>query len=358
MVTKRQPLQVVLFITAACNLHCKVCFYWQEIAAHSRKEELTLDELLLISKSMKRFPWLILSGGEPFVRHDIPEIVECFVTNNRVGYVTIPTNGWHTETIVRTLEHVCHRHPSVSFNVDLSILGMDSLHDEIVQLQGSFKRLTETYRSLKELRNRYPNLSMGAIVTICLYNQDSVGDILSNIVHTFSFNSLVLAKARGSTRLPDAAQVDPKLYRSACHRLEGLIKSGKVLGFPGIIGTVIQGKDVLLHRVIAEISEGRGYRMPCHAGRVSVVISEEGKVYPCELRKMELGDLRKAGMDFQSIWSGPRADEVRRAIHDSHCFCTHECNLTMNILVNPRLVMKAIKGACTITLSRCIRKTF
>ena len=38
---------------------------------------------------------LILTGGEPYLRHDLDKIVKIFYENTRVPIITIPSNGWY-----------------------------------------------------------------------------------------------------------------------------------------------------------------------------------------------------------------------------------------------------------------------
>jgi MoaA/NifB/PqqE/SkfB family radical SAM enzyme len=66
------------------------------------------------------------------------------------------------------------------------------------------------------------------------------------------------------------------------------------------------------------------WKMPCTAGRTSIVIDYNADVRVCELRK-PIGNLRKYDMDFEKFWiSSERKNEVRSVGVDK-CFCTHIC---------------------------------
>jgi len=79
----RNPVQVTLFVTSRCNLRCKMCFYWEPIE-NSSKGEISLNEIEKISKSMPNFTWLLIGGGEPFIRKDLPDIITHFYNNNDI----------------------------------------------------------------------------------------------------------------------------------------------------------------------------------------------------------------------------------------------------------------------------------
>ena len=93
------PVQVTFFVTNKCNCACKHCFALKELN-NPLRDDLTLDEIRQISFSMGNFIYLLIGGGEPFLRPDLPEIVRIFYENNNVLNVTIATNGSLTDTII------------------------------------------------------------------------------------------------------------------------------------------------------------------------------------------------------------------------------------------------------------------
>jgi hypothetical protein len=56
-------------VTNRCTLQCRHCFNWQTPAAGP---ELTLEEIERISAGLGPLAFLILAGGEPFLRKDVP----------------------------------------------------------------------------------------------------------------------------------------------------------------------------------------------------------------------------------------------------------------------------------------------
>ena len=82
-----------------------------------------------------------------------------------------------------------------------------------------------------------------------------------------------------------------------------------------------------------------------------------GDVYPCELLiDKSLGNLRDVNYDFKKLWFSPKADETRRFIRESKCFCTYECFLTINILFNPRMMPAVLKEWSSLKLRKAWRK--
>src|SRR5439155_414671 len=96
------PVYLVYFITDACNAKCKHCLLadgahpgWEEPSMTYRRQELSLEEIDKVTASMGKgsLMFLLPTGGEPFLRKDIGEIVKIFHKNTGVRNVGIPTNG-------------------------------------------------------------------------------------------------------------------------------------------------------------------------------------------------------------------------------------------------------------------------
>ena len=86
------PCSVLLEVTNRCNLHCAVCFADSD---HRKSEDISLEKIqwLLERAIAAAGPSnLQLSGGEPTLRNDLPEIVK---VARQVGYsfIQVNTNG-------------------------------------------------------------------------------------------------------------------------------------------------------------------------------------------------------------------------------------------------------------------------
>ena len=71
------PVYVQFYVTARCNLTCEQC---NIIYANSDVRECTLDEIKLIAENFAKMgvAIVLLTGGEPFARKDLSEIIYAF----------------------------------------------------------------------------------------------------------------------------------------------------------------------------------------------------------------------------------------------------------------------------------------
>jgi radical SAM protein with 4Fe4S-binding SPASM domain len=78
--------------------------------------------------------------------------------------------------------------------------------------------------------------------------------------------------------------------------------------------------------------------IPCYAGRLNLVLTESGDLYPCEGRwDRSFGNVREAGYDLRGMLRSERAERILDEIARGGCYCSHECNFLTNILYNPMM---------------------
>src|SRR5579883_2966924 len=89
-----------LFVTSRCNSLCRTCFYFDKL---NSRDDLTFDEIATIAATAPPFRKLWLSGGEPFLRERLAEIVALF-TKRGVRNVNLPTNGLLPDKIFAAMD--------------------------------------------------------------------------------------------------------------------------------------------------------------------------------------------------------------------------------------------------------------
>src|ERR1051325_2506026 len=89
-VRRRQFNSLFLFVTSRCNSLCRTCFYFDKL---NSKDPLTPKQMGGLPEPAPPFRKLWLSGGEPFLRDELAEIVAMFVRRNGVRNVNLPTHG-------------------------------------------------------------------------------------------------------------------------------------------------------------------------------------------------------------------------------------------------------------------------
>lgn len=332
------PHYLILFITDVCNAHCGHCLLgWVKPSTN----ELTVDEYEKISKSMGDLLFLLPTGGEPFLREDIAEIVHIFCRNNKVKNVGIPTNGSLTTKVIEQVRKMLDQNPGVDFAIDISIDALGREHDKLRSIPGLFDKCIWTFRELQKLEKEYPSFNANIATTLSSFNQDSVLQTYRTLRDDYDVNCVNNLLARRGARAAHAVDVDGDKYLEWVAELRKDTESDLNSGYRFYPGAdVVNAMKNIRQDIISRTVRTSEYQLPCYAANLSGVIYAGGDVYPCEILEESLGNLRDVDYDFKKIWFSERTEKVRRDIRDGKCFCTFENFLTNSVLFTPSMLPK------------------
>jgi len=336
---KRRPIQLTCFLTRRCNAACPYCFYLADTARRqAAASELSLAELTSVADSLGTLLWLAFSGGEIFLRRDLTEIAVAFYERNRPAIILLPTNGLDTKTILTKTEEIIQSCPRSTIVVKLSLDGPAAVHDQIRGQEGGFAKTMQTCEALGELLGRYDNFELGINSVFCADNQSHLPAFTDAINRLPQVRTHTVSLIRGQTWDERLTEVDLGLYQEVIGRMETNLQKrlAAVYRFRG--GRLKAAQDILQRRLILRTARKQRRLLDCYAGRLNLVLAENGDLYPCESfgEEMRLGNVRDFNFDLEQIRRSPRARAIIRRIMANTCHCTHECYMITNILFNPR----------------------
>ncbi len=125
---QREFNSLFLFVTSRCNSLCRTCFYFDKL---NSLDNLTTAQIERISATAPPFRKLWLSGGEPFLRENLADIVAMFVSRNGVRNINLPTNGLLPDKIFRAVDRMLELCPGVAIDLNFSLDGLANTHDAI-----------------------------------------------------------------------------------------------------------------------------------------------------------------------------------------------------------------------------------
>lgn len=328
---KDTPAQLIFFVTNRCNARCRHCFYWKELN-RKREDELSLEEIKKISKSMGRLIWFFLSGGEPFVRKDLVQICQTFYQNNQPKSIIIPTNGTLVNKIIKDVAAIAGFCPRAKLVIQISIDEIGGKHDKIRGVPGNFAKIEELIPKLKRLQKRHPNLAIQANIVFCAYNQDRVIEIYDYIYEKFGIDNICLSLVRGNPREIGAGDVDLGKYWQAHQYLR---KTQRFAQYTPILSHLITKKEDMQIEVFLKSFKEKKAIIPCLVAKQTVILQPNGDLSLCEMRPEKFGNLREVDYDFAKLWQGQRKDKLRERVKG--CYCTQECVYTTNVFLNPKV---------------------
>lgn len=280
-----------IIVTYRCPMRCKMCDIW---ANPTKKEEEFKPELL---KKLPKMNAVNITGGEPFVRDDIEEIVKILKT--KTDRIVFSTSGYFSDKIIE----MAKKHPSVGYRI--SIEGLSCKNDELRGRQGGFDRGLKTLLELRRMGIK----DIGFGITVSNNNSPDMLDL-------YELNKNL--KMQFAT-----ASFHNSFY---FHKYDN-----KVTNIDEVCGNF----DELIQRLMKENSPKSWFRaffnlglinyikdgrrmLPCEAGTENFFIDPFGNVLPCNGMEENcwfetMGNLNEAAT-FDEIWNGEKASMVREKV--------------------------------------------
>lgn len=300
-------------VTWKCNSRCITCAIWKDKTAG--RNDLSVEEIDKFSRSkyFKKVEYITLSGGEPTLRDDLPEIISVLHKNIPSASFGISTNGLNPQREEEIFTKILHNNPGIRFGlVGLSLNGPPDIHDSTRGIEGNWEKTIETYERLKNL------VHCEFSFTFCKDNAEYFGWVqqFAKKRGTKAYICWTVMNSRFNINDEDLV-----FWKQGMDKiLENYIKNnypypetllGKIknaIFLPGGI-TFAYLYDNILQR----------NKMPCYAGSQIVHIDPEGNVYPCNFKLTEdriMGNLRKKS--FDEIWKNIEP-KILEEIADGKC---------------------------------------
>ena len=318
------PKMLMLYVTDNCNLRCKHCFYWKEV--DNPRNAHSIEEIEKLTKSLKeRLDLLTLTGGEPFIRKDLVDIVRLFVQNNKVKRIHIATNGLLPDLTVRKTNEMLallgsHTRLTMQFSID----GFEDAHDTVRGMKGAFQKTCETVKKLMEIHDKRLAVSVATVV-----HRDNFHEMKN--FKDFINHELGVPMKINVLRKPTSVRgVAPEFMEAFDIReddgyeppSEEQLRELALLLDDGTIASRIEKKKIE-HSITILYHKKKAVN--CLAGIRDATIFSNGDVSICE-PTTPFANLKEFDYNFDQLWHSPAAKERKEKIIGK-CFCLNSCNL-------------------------------
>lgn len=140
---KANITDVVLAITYRCNSRCRMCNIWQK---QDHDGEIKDSDLAGLPRNLTD---INLTGGEPFLRQDLFELVKEIIGRCPKAKLIISSNGFATDLIIGQLGKLLKICPQIGIAISLD--GIGETHDRIRGIEHGFKKAMATISAIKAL---------------------------------------------------------------------------------------------------------------------------------------------------------------------------------------------------------------
>lgn len=285
-----RKLNGTVIVTYRCNARCNMCNRYK--APSKPEEEISLETI----RKLPQMYFTNITGGEPFIRADLPDIVQ--ELNKISDRIVISTNGFFTDRIVA----LCKEFPNIGIRI--SIEGLEQTNNKIRGLDDGFNRGYTTLKKLVEMGMKDVGFGMtvqdaNAKDLVALYK---LSDELNLEFATASLhNSFYFFEAKNI--IHDRLMVGKQFE----NLVNELLKSNSPKKWfrayfnHGLINYIFVQKRLL----------------PCDMAFDTFFIDPYGDVMPCNGTKDKeiMGNLNEQSWD--ELWNSDQAEAVRRLVR--HC---------------------------------------
>lgn len=286
-------MEGILVATYRCNARCHMCNTWQYPTTPDQEMD---------PRYYERFPnleFLNITGGEPFLREDLEEIVR--IVKPKCKRICISTNGYFTERIVELAKKF-----NGEIGIRISIEGLPAANDELRGIPDGFDHGLRTLLQLKRMGMK----DIGFGITISDRNAKDVLELYELAKHLqVEFATAVVHNGYYFHKFDNVVTKQEEITESVSELIRELFKSKRPKNWyrayfnHGIINYVHGGKRLF----------------PCHMGEDIFLCEPWGDIKPCNVLDEVMGNIKEA--DFETIWNSEKANEVRKKARN----CGREC---------------------------------
>lgn len=355
LIKPMSPITLTFSVTNVCQSRCKTCNIWKIYPERHRnpKDELNLEEIKSIFRTMGRVYFLNLSGGEPFLRKDLPDIVDAALEELRPRIIHSPTNAIASERVVEgtreILERVRKKGLRTPVTVKPSLDGIGELHDEIRGVPGNWEKLMSTIEGLKGLEKEYDNFHLEIGTVVSNFNKDKLDEI-EDFVHSMgvqSYRNEIAEQREEFLNLGDPITPTGEEYAELMQGFAEKVRRNMRTKRP--LTRVTESLRLVYYELAARIVMENRQVIPCYAGISNVHLTPYGDLWPCCVLgyAKPMGNVRDYGYDFWRVWHSQQARKVRRSIKNRECACPLANQAYSNIICHTPSLMKALKNILT-----------
>ena len=285
-----KKLNGTVIVTYRCNARCTMCNRYK--APSKPEEEISLETI----RKLPPMYFTNITGGEPFIRTDLKDIVRELKTKS--DRIVISTNGFFTDRIL----DLCREFPDVGIRI--SIEGLEQTNNEIRGLQDGYNRGYNTLKKLREMGMKDVGFGMTVqdknapdLVPLYKISEEMGMEFATASLH----NSFYFVEAK------NIIHDRPMVAKNFENLINELLASRSPKKWFRAYFNYIYGQKRLL---------------PCDMSFDTFFIDPYGDVMPCNGTKDKevMGNLNTQSWD--ELWHSAQADAVRRKVRqcDRNCW--------------------------------------
>ncbi len=260
---------LVIAVTYQCNSRCRMCNIWRKNLISDLKAD-------VYNKIPSDLSNINITGGEPFLRSDLEEVLTVISKTSPKAAIIISSNGFATDLIIERAKRIRKIIPS--FGIAISLDGIGGKHDEIRGIPGGFDKVMTTIKGLQKIGLKNLRIAF----TLGDYNIDELPKVY-NLSRELNIEMTLAAVHSGDNYFDAENRIEKK--QEMAKALDWLIKRELKSFSPkrwlrayfafGLREFILTGKRIL----------------PDYSGKYNLFVDPYGDIYPCDISNKKMGNL-------------------------------------------------------------------
>jgi MoaA/NifB/PqqE/SkfB family radical SAM enzyme len=341
-----RPSWCTYLVSYRCNARCGMCDSWRMKPG----DELTVDGAGRVFAKLGALDVVRLTGGEPFLREDLPDLAEAVMAASHPRVLHVTTNGSLPDRVVDFAQRFS-KPRRLAFLVSFD--GHREEHDASRGERVTYDTAMSTVRRLAALRRR---LGIDVAVNHTVISARSLADadrlradlaplrVEVQSVLAYAESSMYGLKLRGKRAehaiVPAGYPLHPRLREAD---VTGFVEREieRLAECPSFVRRM--GKRYYLRGLLARLrgDAGAAFRPRCVALRSHVRLLPDGRVPVCQFNTETVADL--ASESFQASWRGRRATAARAWV-DACPGCWAECEVIPSAIYTGDIVRRTLRS--------------
>ena len=290
-------MEAAVITTYRCINTCQMCNTWK---FPSNKEEEFKASLL---EKLPRLSFCNITGGEPFLREDLEEIVSILLKKTK--RLVISTNGFFTEKIIDLAKK------NKNLGIRISIEGLPATNDKLRGMKDGFDHGLRTLLELKRMGMK----DIGFGITV---SDDNAKDMLELYYLSkylkVEFSTAIVHNSYYFHKSDNRITKKEEVITSFQELNREFLKSWRVKNWY---------RAYFIHGLINYLQD-KSRLLPCGAGTDLFFLDPFGEIRPCNGMEEKfwcetMGNLHENS--FDEIWKSKKAEIVRKKVKN----CSKNC---------------------------------
>lgn len=322
-------------VSNRCNAMCAMCDIWRYPSQDATGDDL---DRMFAHPHMQEITDFGLTGGEPFIRRDLPDVMRAAMRHlPRLKQIAITSNGFNTHRIESVLTEILPEMKArgVLLILTISVDGVGEVHNAVRGIPGVWRKVDKSLMMLKRMSKDHA-FHFGMACTISKRNASSdalkaLADYTAEHQIPITYRLAVKVSRIYNDKLIEAEGVEP-------HTPE----AGEILRFLESMDQKKLSWREEYYRYIIALLKGKEEtvgRPLCKEQRDGGMMDSNGDLYVCSVSGIKVGNVLDGPIERSAMM------EARKLVRKDFCdHCHHDHAIYPKIGTVLRAARKMVAG--------------